>query len=433
MKMPRILFSSPRDELPYSPLDNAINAGVLDLFPKDADATATIKPSAIDEIQWRQAHSSTRLHRTVLLRLAAAGVLISLATIALIYAICALGARWPENSPAQRESMLDLGAEFVKFEAEYGKKWDSDAERERRRANFIRNYLEAQRLDQTHGGGGGNKSSSARFGVNGMADMSDVEFREMLMPLDQFPRRGNHLESTQPVTPIYENTSGSTPSNYPPHFDWRTRGVVNRVKVQKPPGTTCGSCWAFATVATVESAYAIAHGELRSLSEQELLDCNLENHACEGGDPAKAFHFVHQTGLMLEDSYPYVARRQNTCRLDTGALLTKIDVSYLIHPDEQSITDWLVSFGPVNIAITVPPELLNYVSGVYSPSDYDCKYRSVGGHSLVIVGYGTGDEGEKYWIVKNSWGPTWGIEGYVLFARGVNACGIEDEPIGVLA
>jgi len=95
--------------------------------------------------------------------------------------------------------------------------------------------------------------------------------------------------------------------------------------------------------------------------------------------------------------------------------------------------DWLVSFGPVNIAITVPPELLNYVSGVYSPSDYDCKYRSVGGHSLIIVGYGTSDEGEKYWIVKNSWGPTWGINGYLLFERGVNACGIEDEPIGVLA
>ena len=85
--------------------------------------------------------------------------------------------------------------------------------------------------------------------------------------------------------------------------------MVTPVKVQKPPGSSCGSCWAFATVATVESAYAIGHGELRNLSEQELLDCNLENHACDGGDPAKAFHFVHKTGLMLEDSYPYVARR----------------------------------------------------------------------------------------------------------------------------
>jgi len=196
----------------------------------------------------------------------------------------------------------------------------------------------------------------------------------------------------------------------------------------------CGSCWAFATVATVESAYAVAHGQLRNLSEQELLDCNMENDACNGGDVDKAFHFVHEYGLVSEDAYPYVARRQNTCSLASEAQRTKIDVAYYIHPDEQAMLDWLVNFGPVNIGINVPPDMKPYVGGVYNPSSYDCKFRLLGTHALLIVGYGTSDEGERYWIVKNSWGQNWGIQhGYVYFARGVNACGIEDEPVGLLA
>lgn len=91
-----------------------------------------------------------------------------------------------------------------------------------------------------------------------------------------------------------------------------------------------------------------------------------------------------------------------------------------------------------------------YRSGIYAPTDFDCKYRVflnfslqkiflkphkvVGLHSLLVVGYGITDNGQKYWIVKNSWGDDWGQEnGYVNFIRGVNSCGIEDEPIGLLA
>jgi hypothetical protein len=75
-----------------------------------------------------------------------------------------------------------------------------------------------------------------------------------------------------------------------------------------------------------------------------------------------------------------------------------------------------------------------YTGGVYRPSDWDCQFNVLGLHALNIVGYGTSEDGEKYWIVKNSWGQSWGIEnGYVNFARGVNACGIEDEPVGLLA
>uniref|UniRef100_A0A914PE06 Peptidase C1A papain C-terminal domain-containing protein n=1 Tax=Panagrolaimus davidi TaxID=227884 RepID=A0A914PE06_9BILA len=96
--------------------------------------------------------------------------------------------------------------------------------------------------------------------------------------------------------------------------------------------------------------------------------------------------------------------------------------------------DWLITYGPVNVGISVPPSMMKYKSGVYTPSAYDCKFKVLGLHALLVVGYGQTDDGEKYWIVKNSWGQKWGTEdGYVYFARGKNACGIEDEPIGILA
>lgn len=187
------------------------------------------------------------------------------------------------------------------------------------------------------------------------------------------------------------------------------------------------------SVATVESAYAIAHGELRNLSEQELLDCNLENNACNGGDVDKAFRFVHENGLMTEEEYPYVAHRQNSCAI-AGNDRVKIDVAYWLNPTEDAMLDWLLTYGPVTVGIAVPPSMQAYKNGVYKPTDYDCKFKVLGLHALLVVGYGQTDDGEPYWIVKNSWGTKWAdYGGYVYFARGVNACGIEDEPMGILA
>ncbi|KAH7725900.1 cathepsin L-like cysteine proteinase [Aphelenchoides avenae] len=311
--------------------------------------------------------------------------------------------------------------QFRVFLQKHDREYESDDESEFRLEVFRTNLQEIERLNQ--------KADTAQYGVNDLADWTDEEFQSMLMPKDAFTKIREETASFMK----HQNESARVREtllndDYPDHFDWREKNVVTPVKAQGQ----CGSCWAFATVATVESAYAIGKGELRSLSEQELLDCNLENHACNGGDTGKAFRFVHENGLSREDAYPYVAHRQNSCSVEGD--MTKIDVAYYIDPNEESIMNWLVNFGPVNIGISVPPDMKPYTGGVYKPSDYDCKFRVVGLHALMIVGYGTTDEGEKYWIVKNSWGQKWGIEdGYVYFARGINTCGIEDEPIGLLA
>uniref|UniRef100_A0A183C7C1 Pept_C1 domain-containing protein n=1 Tax=Globodera pallida TaxID=36090 RepID=A0A183C7C1_GLOPA len=283
----------------------------------------------------------------------------------------------------------------------FAREWSSGSERLARMEAFGRNLHQIERLNAEARKSGQNVT----FGVNEMTDMEEDEWRRMLCPLGSAGARKS-AEFVRKMNPALRREftaqeSSEKSSEYPPHFDWREKGVVTPVKAQG----LCGSCWAFASVATTESAYAIAYGELRSLSEQELLDCNLANNACNGGNVDKAFRFIHEVGLQTEDEYPYVARRQNVCMLDDGNRnLTKIDVAVFINPNEQSMLDWLVNFGPVNIGISVPPDMKPYKSGIYRPSDFDCQFRVVGLHSMLVVGYGETVFGEKYWIVKNSWG-----------------------------
>ncbi|KAI6238765.1 Cathepsin L-like cysteine proteinase [Aphelenchoides fujianensis] len=314
---------------------------------------------------------------------------------------------------------------FKKFMYKFGRRYETFDEMNARFSSFRKTLKHVEKLNHLE------ELTSTKFGVNELADLHEEEFKQMLLPKDFFKNLRSNSSFIKPMPKQMLDKAAVGAYPYPEHFDWREKGVVTPVKAQGK----CGSCWAFACAATVETSYAIQHGELRNLSEQELLDCNLDNNACNGGDEDKAFRFVHDFGLMLEDEYPYVAHRQNSCALhDFKGNTTKIDLAYFINPDENAIIEWLVTFGPVNVGISVPSDMKPYTGGVYRPSDWACQFDVLGLHALNIVGYGTSEDGEKYWIVKNSWGQNWGIEdGYIYFARGVNACGIEDEPIGLLA
>ncbi|EFO89849.1 hypothetical protein GCK72_023566 [Caenorhabditis remanei] len=271
---------------------------------------------------------------------------------------------------------------------------------------------------------------STVYGHNDMSDWTDAEFEKTLLPKSFYQRLHKDAEYIVPVPESLAGMIGERAGPLPDFFDWRDRNVVTPVKAQGQ----CGSCWAFASTATVEAAYAIAHGERRNLSEQTLLDCDLVDNACDGGDEDKAFRYIHRQGLAYSVDLPYVAHRQNNCVVNDHWNTTRIKAAYFLHHDEDSIINWLVNFGPVNIGMSVIQPMRAYKGGVFTPSEYACKNEVIGLHALLITGYGTSDKGEKYWIVKNSWGNTWGVEhGYIYFARGINACGIEDEPIGILA
>ncbi len=213
----------------------------------------------------------------------------------------------------------------------------------------------------------------------------------------------------------------------PAHVDWRNVDGSNYVTGIRDQGQ-CGSCYAFSATAVLESRILITSHtpdtEL-DLSEQPMVSCDPNNLGCEGGYLDKVMNFLKTTGTTLETCYPYTSGetsiagdcagcagwQQNTYRVTSFE-----DVA----ASAQSIKSAIAQYGPVLTGFTVYEDFLYYQSGIYRHVTGPVK----GGHAVAIVGY---DDADQCWIIKNSWGPDWGENGYFRIAAGTNECGIEDE------
>lgn len=210
----------------------------------------------------------------------------------------------------------------------------------------------------------------------------------------------------------------------PTFVDWRTKDVVTKVKDQG----SCGSCWTFSTTGAVESHHAIKTGDLLYLSESQLVDCagNFNNQGCRGGLPSQAFEYIHWAGgIEGESTYPYVPR-DSKCTFDkASAIATVINSMNITEGDEEAQVDAIAEHGPVSIAYQVVSDFRFYKSGVYTSTA--CKNGSHDvNHAVLAVGYDTTTDkyGKPYYIVKNSWSATWGMNGYFLIELGKNMCGL---------
>ena len=230
----------------------------------------------------------------------------------------------------------------------------------------------------------------------------------------------------QPSNSLYQ---GEDENTTPPFsIDWREKDVISDVKNQG----RCGSCWSFSATGAMEGAWAISTGKLVSLSEQQLVDCSKSygNHGCYGGLMDGAFNYAMENSMCAEDAYPYTASGGD-CE-GCQPVVTISDCSD-VTPNNQVDLKSAVSIGPVSIAIEADTrEFQLYTSGVITGdacgTDLD--------HGVLIVGYGEGGTTHNeppYWIVKNSWGPSWGDNGYVLIERSDSTndpgvCGIAMQP-----
>jgi C1A family cysteine protease len=212
--------------------------------------------------------------------------------------------------------------------------------------------------------------------------------------------------------------SGAYPSG---SLDWSQKGAVTGVKDQGQ----CGSCWAFSTTGSSEGAIQIAHGQLTSLSEQELVDCGAAygNLGCNGGLMDRAFKYMEANGLCTEAAYPYKAVNGQCQKTGCTASAYTHLAGYKDVTTTENALGASVDLGPVSVAIEADQAGFQmYKGGVFSGT---CGQNL--DHGVLTVGYGT-DTGQDYWKVKNSWGTSWGEAGYIRMIRNKNECGISDEP-----
>lgn len=206
----------------------------------------------------------------------------------------------------------------------------------------------------------------------------------------------------------------------PESVDWRTVGRVTPVKDQQQ----CGSCWAFSTTGSVEGEIARCTGKLVSLSEQDLVDCTVgmgECSGCSGGLFDCAMNYTDTTGLETEAAYPYTGQDGQCANNKTQSHHHIKNWTRIDSGDEACLKYHVARQGPVSVAMDAS-EFQSYTGGVYNSTT--CSKVSLD-HAILVVGYGKTPDGLAYWIIKNSWGTSWGQKGYMFAARGVGLCGID--------
>ncbi|KAI3904364.1 hypothetical protein MKW92_007757 [Papaver armeniacum] len=312
------------------------------------------------------------------------------------------------SSTRTEKEMNDL---YESWLIKHGKVYNTLGEKERRFEIFKDNLKFIDEHNSQIG-------LSYKVGLNKFADLTNDEYRKMYL--------GTKIDSKRSLySPKSDRYSVRDGDDLPDSIDWRTKGAVAPVKDQG----SCGSCWAFSTIAAVEGINKIVTDDLISLSEQELVDCDTSyNEGCNGGLMDYAFQFIiNNGGIDSEEDYPYKARDGTCDSYRKNAKVVSIDGYEDVPVNDEKALQKAVAHQPIAVAIEAGGRAFQlYSSGIFSG-----KCGTSLDHGVAAVGYGS-EDGKDYWIVKNSWGASWGEKGYIRMERNLadtttGKCGIAME------
>jgi hypothetical protein len=330
--------------------------------------------------------------------------------IAVLLVVCVIAGK-------ETQLVSNAKALFEQFKLDYNKQYATDAEEAHRFEVFVENLIRAEER---------NRLGTEQHGVTQFMDITPDEFRQQYLGF--YP----HFEKTVGIPehgPGYArvNCVGQTQCNY------ATLGAVTPVKNQGQ----CGSCWAFSTCEATETAWFMAGHTLDILSPQQIVSCDTSDGGCNGGNPPSAYNYVINCGgLETNAEYPYTATN-GVCKFNKADVDASIykwtwgitpcntpTTAACNNQNETGMYTVVQQIGPQSICVDAQP-WQTYTSGIFNSAACLHGYYDLD-HCVQVTGYGT-QSGTQYWLVKNSWGTTWGEQGYIKIIYGVNMCGIADE------
>lgn len=334
--------------------------------------------------------------------------LVALLCLSAIVSAAAIPTLSRDMDSVQRDAVdEEIHKTFMDWKAKFSRAYEG-AEHSARFAVFKANL----ELIHAHNAAYHAGKESFHMAINAFADMTQGEWAKTVLgyqPDLQSPRlAGAGLGYGKKCT--HRNIT-----TVPDSVDWRTKSAVTPVKNQGQ----CGSCWSFSTTGAVEGAWAVAGNPLASLSEEELVQCDVKkDQGCGGGLMDNAYEWIIANGgITSEETYPYISGNGTTGKCNRVHLRSKfatISDWCDLEASEEDLEKALVQ-QPVAVAIEADQQSFQFYSGGVLPAR---KCGTKLDHGVLAVGYGTDSKtGKKYWLVKNSWGGEWGERGYIMLER----------------